>query len=432
VDVDGRSRPGGKPSSTCTTTFHGYDPAQNLWSILRRVPPSVIKADSHNFGRRVSLCDGRVNKPRSMLWEWLVLARDSPLRRLLDERAEQDGLGRAAFGFLPGLKFVGNPARIGGEVEQVRLSPLPRLSGDARRALAVIVGRSLALWSWLGVADLHWENLVLGIDERGGMVFGPVDVEMILADLALPTQTKLLPDADPEYAAMCQHACGARRVLPYLGKPIDPADLLAMAGAYRATLVFLERHARAIAGVFARLPELRQTPIRVCLRGTDEYVRASSDTLWPPLLDAESEQLARGDIPYFFRLYGRPGIHYYRERSLRQLGRLPLQGDVPQLEPLLGLARGLRAASRSTLREEGLFTLLGAFDHASLGGKHQNDALEARFGARSIVVTLPDGEELRSRRNLSAFVGSVYLPCRCGEVRSVFVPPVTVCRASRY
>jgi hypothetical protein len=388
--------------------------------------------DSHNFGRRVALRGGRVKKPRSLLWEWLMLAPDSPLRRLLDERAEQDGLGRAAFGFLPALKFIRHQARVGGEVEQLRLAPLPpRLSGDARRALAVIVGRSLALWSWLGVADLHWENLVLGIDERGRIVFGPVDVEMILAELSLPTQTKLLPDADPEYAAICRHACGVRRVLPYLGKPIRAADLLAMAGAYRGTLVFLQRHARAIADVFARLPELREAPIRVCLRGTDEYVRASSDALWPPLLDAEREQLARGDIPYFFRLYGRPGIHYYRERSLSQLGRLPMQGDVPQLEPLLRLSRGLRAGSRSTLREEGLFTLLGAFDHASLTGTHENDALEARFGARSIVVTLPDGEELRSRRNLSAFVGSVYLPCRCGEVRSVFVPSVTVCRAGK-
>jgi hypothetical protein len=44
-------------------------------------------------------------------------------------------------------------------------------------------------------------------------------------------------------------------------------------------------------------------------------------------------------------------------------------------------------------------------------------------------VELPEGEELHSRRNLSAFVGSVYLPCRCGEVRSVFVPAVTTCEA---
>lgn len=359
-----------------------------------------------------------------------MLAADSPLRRFLDEVAERDGLGPEAFGFLPRLKFFPSRAGHGGEVERVELTPLPALSNDGRRALARIVGRSLALFSWLGVADLHWENLVLGVDGRDRVVFAPLDIEMILADLTLPTETKLLPDADPEYAAICRHACGVRRVLPYLGKPIDAADLLAMAGAYRSTLAFLDRHAREIADVFARLPGLRETPIRVCLRGTDEYVRARSEPLWPPLLDAESEQLARGDIPYFFRLYGRPGIHYYGDRSLRQLKRLPLQGDVPQLDRLLLLSRGLRSPSRKNLREEGLFTLLGAFDHTSFVGRHENDELEVTFRARTLVVKLPTGEELHSRRNLSAFVGSVYLPCRCGEVRSVFVPPVTVCEAA--
>jgi hypothetical protein len=251
---------------------------------------------------------------------------------------------------------------------------------------------------------------------------------MILSDLSLPTETKLLPDADPEYAAICRHACGVRRVLPYLGKPIAAADLLAMAGAYRGTLGFLDRHARAIAHVLARLPALRQTPIRVCLRGTDEYVRARSVPPWPPLLDAEAEQLARGDIPYFFRLYGRRGIHYYAERTLRRRERLPLRGDVPQLDPLLSVARGLRSPSRRRLREEGLLTLIGAFDHPSLTGHHASDELAITLRSRSIVVQLPGGEELRSARDLCAHVGSVYLPCRCGEVRSVFVPQVTVCR----
>lgn len=385
--------------------------------------------DSHNFGRRVSVRGRRVVKPRTIVWERLVLSADSPLRRLLDDAAARDGLGRDAFGFLPRLGFVSSRAGLFGEAERVELSPLPRLSRGARRALASIVGRSLALFSWLGVADLHWENLVLGVDGDGRMVFAPLDIEMILAELTLPTQTKLLPDADPEYAAICRHACGVRRVLPYLGKPIGAADLLAMAGAYRSTLVFLDRRARDIAHELARLPRLRDTPIRVCLRGTDEYVRARSAPVWPPLLDAESEQLARGDIPYFFRLYGRPGIHYYGDRALRRIETLPLRGDVPRLEPLLSLSRGLRAPSRARLRDEGLFTLLGAFDDGSLYGRHVGDELEVTFGARTLVVKLPTGEELRSRRNLRAFVGSVYLPCRCGEVRTVFVPETTVCRA---
>jgi hypothetical protein len=382
--------------------------------------------DSHNFGRRVTLRARRVHKPRTLLWEWLLLARESPLRKLLNESAAVRGFEAGAFEFLPALRFYGESARDGGEVERVALKPLPALSREEKRQLARIVGRSLALFGFLGVSDLHWENLVLGAGARGRIVFGPLDVEMILADLALPTETKLLPDADPEYAAVCRHACGVRRVLPYLGKPIAAEHLLVMAGAYHATLALLDRNARAIADVFAALPNLRETPIRVCLRGTDEYVRADPN-LFPPLLDAELEQVARGDIPYFFRLYGRPGIHYFGDETLSDVRRLPLRGDVPKLDPILSLSRGLASPSRKRLREDGLFALIGAFDHAALSGKYREGELEARFSARSLVIRLPNGDELETRRNLRAFVESVYLPCRCGEVRSVFVPKVTRC-----
>ncbi len=279
--------------------------------------------DSHNFGRRVSLREGRVHKPRTLAWERLVLSGESPLRRLLDDAAERDGLGRDAFGFLPSLEFF--PARApeeGGEVERVELAPLPALGAAERRTLARIVGRSLALWSWLGLSDLHWENLVLGVDRRGLMVFAPLDVEMILADLALPTETKLLPDADPEYAAICRHACGVRRVLPYLGKPVVAADVVAMAGAYRGALDFLDRHARAVADALAALPGLRETPIRVCLRGTDEYVRARAEPPWPPLLDAEVAAARPRRHPVLLPPVRPPG-HSLLRGSRRSAARAP-------------------------------------------------------------------------------------------------------------
>ncbi|HYQ44652.1 MAG TPA: hypothetical protein VER11_21860 [Polyangiaceae bacterium] len=392
--------------------------------------PSQL-GDSHNFGRRVVLRGERIEKPRTLLWEWLLLSRQSPLRQLLDRAAAQDALGVDAFGFLPALEFFGSRGAGGGQVERLQLEPLRTRDTETRRALATIVGRSLALWSWLGVADLHWENLVLGVDEQGRVVFGPLDIEMILADLSLPTETKLLPDADPEYAAICRHASGVRRVLPYLGKPIDVGELLVMAGAYRRTLAFLDRHSQEIADVLSALPELREAPLRVLLRGTGDYVQSVSSSLWPPLLEAEIEQLARGDIPYFFRLYGRPGIHYYADATLSRIASLPLHGDVPQLDPILQLSRGLRSPSRKKLREDGLFTLLGAFDHQSFTGTHVGEELSLTFSKRNLVVTLPSGEELRTSRNLRAFVGSVYLPCECGEVSSVFVPPVSVCAAAQ-
>jgi hypothetical protein len=89
--------------------------------------PRTQLGDSHNFGRRVALRGGRVHKPRALLWEWLLLAAASPLRRLLDEQAERDGWDADAFGFLPTLKFYRSKSGIGGAVEQVRLAPLPEL-----------------------------------------------------------------------------------------------------------------------------------------------------------------------------------------------------------------------------------------------------------------------------------------------------------------
>ena len=386
----------------------------------------VPLGDSHNFGRRVTAQGDRIVKPRTLAWEWLLLSSKSPLRRLLAAAGSREG--EPAFTFLPTLEFVRPHARYGGEVQRIELAPLGRLSRSEKRELAVVVGRSLALWSFLGVADLHWENLVLGRDARGGIVFAPLDIEMILDELTTPTETKLLPETAPDVAAVCQHACGVRRVLPFLGKPVEGRDLATMLAAYRKTLDWLERHGDAIARTLSRLPKLRETPIRVCLRGTDEYVRARSVPLSPPLLDAELEQLARGDIPYFFRLYGRAGIHYFANRALTKTARLPLRGDVPQLDPMLRIERGLRAPSRRRLREQGLFTLLGAFDHDGLEGTHEAEEYFVAFSARKLTVTLPNGDELRAPRDLGAFVGSVYLPCRCGEVHTVFVPPVTSCR----
>src|SRR3954468_18040577 len=108
---------------------------------------------------------------------------------------------------------------------------------------------------------------------------------------------------------------------------------------------------------------------------------------------------------------------------------LLLGGSGAQLEPLLQLSRGLRSPTRKKLHAEGLFTLLGAFDHRSLTGTHAAGELSIAFRGRTLVVRLPGGEELETRRDLSAFVGSLYLPCTCGEVRSVFVPAVSQCDA---
>ncbi|HQY61462.1 MAG TPA: hypothetical protein PK141_08720 [Polyangiaceae bacterium] len=392
---------------------------------------ATFAGDSHNFGRQVAIGETEVHKPRTLLWEWLVLGVGSPLRALLRVLAEEDLGDGDAFAFLPELRFSSQGARDGGTVERLDLAPLGALSPARKRELAVVVGRAIALFSWLGLSDLHWENLALGLDARERIVFAPLDVEIVFDDLALPTATKLLPEADPEYGAVNRHAAGVRRVLPFLGKPVDVVDLCAMVDAYLGMLTLLERHGSRIAEVFTQVPGLRDAPIRVLLRGTGDYVRARSQPVWPPLLGAEKTQLARGDIPYFFRLYGRAGIHYFVEPTLERLGRLPLKGDVPQLQALLPLAEGLRAPSRASLREEGLLAILGAFDHPSFTGTHTHGELSVTFSPRRLKLAFGrEGDELVGKRDLRAYVESVYLPCACGEVSSPLVPAVTVCEPS--
>lgn len=390
--------------------------------------------DSHNFGRRVSERDGIIVKPRTVFWEWLLLSAESPLRECLQRIGAEDGEGLRP-DFLPALGFGHSAAGEGaspwqsGEVERIALQPLPRLSDEDRHRLAAITGHAIALYSWLGLGDLHWENLALGLDARGQIIFAPLDVELMLDDHALPTATRLLPEADPDYAALYQHACGVRRVLPYLGKPLAVPDLLALTLAYHQTLARLDRHADEIAASLAQLPALREAPLRVCLRSTGDYLRPAHE-LVPPLLAAETEQLRRGDIPYFFRRYGRPGIHYFADHTLATSGRIPSRGDVPQLAALLSLSQGLRSPNRQSLREQGLFCVLAAFDHPTYAGEHRLGDLTVRFSPRRLVVRLRGEDELDTHRNLTDYVSSVYQPCRCGEVATPLVPRVTHCQAA--
>lgn len=380
--------------------------------------------DAHNFGRRVVVGESRVNKPRTLFWEWLVLARASPLRTALA------ALGKT-FDFLPDLAFTDPRALGGGEVDRVRLDPLAASAEPAE--VARVTGSAIALFSWLGVSDLHWENLVIGQDASGRIVFAPLDVEIFFADMELPVETKLLPDPDEEQGSSFEsrHTCGARRVLPWIGKPAGGALVVEIAAAYVEALARLDKHAKTISDSLSNAEGLTAAPIRVLLRGTGEYVRAQrGEAVWPPLLDAEKVQLDRGDIPYFFRLYDQRGIRWFTEPTLTEVAALPTTGDVPRLEPSLPIARGLRSTKRKKLRDEGLFTVIGAFDHPAIKGPFETGGVGVTFRKRTLVVELAGGDVLETKRDLGAYVSSVYLGCTCGEVRSVFVPPVTVCETA--
>ncbi len=110
------------------------------------------------------------------------------------------------------------------------------------------------------------------------------------------------------------------------------------------------------------------------------------------------------DIPYFFRLYGRPGILLLRGSGAPQGPHDSARGrrSAPRPSPST-LARPAIADAQQKLRDEGLFALLGAFDHlCPMGGP----ARERRFpgdlqSAHHRHEALPTGEELHARRNIA-------------------------------
>ena len=169
---------------------------------------------------------------------------------------------------------------------------------------------------------------------------------------------------------------------------------------------------------------LRRTPIRVCLRGTADYM-VPPERADPPFRPEELAQLARGDIPYFFHIYGQSGVFAFDSPDRARVVRL----RQTRANPALQVARHLRSPSRASLAAQGLFAVIAAFDHKGLtGGVFQDEGFELRCTRRQLIAGPRDGGA-ETRRDLSAFVGSVYLPCACGEDRAVFAAPPRVCVA---
>ena len=358
--------------------------------------------DSHNFGRRVSLRDGRVAKPSAVLWEWLLLCGQSPLRRLLAECAASDGLGRDAFAFLPTLEFFPGDEPVGGEVEQVRLQPLEPLGAPEKRKLAQIVGRSLALFELAGrrrsaLGEPGARSRRARPDRFRSARRRDDPGRSVVAD-----RNEAAAGRRSRVRAGLPARGGVRRVLPYLGKPVAAPELLAMAGAYRGNA----RVSRAPRGSHRRrlwqAAGAAQTPARVLLRGTEEYVHARFDARCGRRCSRPSRSSWRAaTFPTSFGSTASAAFTTTPIATLTQLDAAAAARRCTAARPdARRRARTALAVAHSSCASEGLFTLLGAFDHPSLRRHAASDELSVTFGraARWSYV---------ARRRASCILGAI-------------------------
>ena len=364
----------------------------------------VEAGDLHNFGRRVKVNrKGLVTKPRTIFWEELLLSPRSRFRMALRKVMKENSLTKRDF--LPELKFRRSGDGQSGKVFSVHrtLKALGRTSQKEKLELASATGELVALSTWLGLADLHQENLFVGRSKDGKFRMGPLDVEMILFSMSLPHDTMIVPNRAPEDRSVA----GLRIVFSSLGEPLKGPYVLAMLEGYVNFLNAIEAHQTQLLRALRHDPRVETMPIRYLLRAThiyDDFLTRGQRPI-APFVSAEMEQLNRGEIPYFFITLKAPEkLRYYDSQDLastqvvstNDIRRATDRTERSPLKPLFSIHKGWTVSKFRAARTLGSAIFLSSIDHQALNGRIESSTSEIQFlktkfelRMRSISISAP-------------------------------------------
>ena len=249
-------------------------------------------ADKHNFGRAVSDTGfGFIEKPRPVYWEWLFLSSESHLRKYFAQKANNPFTG------FPDLKFTFASSDYSAhKVEKLDLESVS--SKDFDKASSII-GKGLAVCKFFGLTDLHKENVFFGTDQNGNIIFCPVDIECVFEKSDCLSQNQLVRST---------HELNSHQGLKvFEGVEINVAILLET---YLTTLQALSRDKNEISKILFQDKKLKTVPIRLVLDSTSKYVSALAANHFEQFTVEEEEQLARGDVPYFYTYLGDENVYF--------------------------------------------------------------------------------------------------------------------------
>jgi Domain of unknown function (DUF4135) len=238
-----------------------------------------FEADFHNFGQSVQKI-GRgsemiFQKPRPIYWEWLFFGKNSPLSFFFHH---------STFSARPAQTIFNLEVEMGddfkGESKEIRASNTPS-TPEHFYSLGVLLSYCYVF----GIRDLHRNNVV-----KTDSHLQVIDAEVVLARLLLPHETLLLPF-------------------------ITAGQVEMVLRGYYDVFSCVTLHLAKIRQVFDEQEDrFKKIPIRHILRDTIHYRSVLQNPPQIPLFESEVEQLGRGDIPYFFKFVGEPGVHAYIDR----------------------------------------------------------------------------------------------------------------------
>lgn len=287
---------------------------------------SEIDSDSHNFQRRGVVEEGILFRHRSLFCEYKIYSPESRFRRVLDEITSESLKSLPKFEV--SSNFVLSLEKR--ECKFLSVSPLHRKLSDLE---VEQIGGVLALMNFLGVGDLHKNNILFGVYEKR-VIFAPVDLEVFYQKFRF-TQMGLV-SADKKHLRCCS---GISLFLEYLGRFPDPDfSVKLLFGYYKYLEAFLSNKSR-LEEAFLGDAKAHECISRIVFRDTRVYLPHVGGKKVEHFLNEENEQLERGDIPYFFSFVMKDSERQFWWKTpdkylpLKQNKRFKceVQGQIPDL-----------------------------------------------------------------------------------------------------
>jgi hypothetical protein len=355
------------------------------------------QGDLHNFGRRVRFIDGNtILKPREAHWEKLILCRKSPFRRKLEAILAEDAIADC----LPDLSFGKTNGQKGTPVEILKLNePIPQEIDPLY--LFEALGGLIAFTTWLGIEDLHFENIFVGTKpDTGQLIITPIDIEMIFFDRTLPFRNGVLPLKNE------LNSDSALFKFRFIEK-MDERIAAALVYGYRSVLKKMISNNEALIELLLR-GRSGDAHIRFLVHNT----RAYQDHLRDPnsvlkditMTEDEIIQLNRGEYPYFFFSVNDPDIRFFTEKSLKKTRYIQHQSKIVRMKSyrFVQPAKLLRSKKRNEwLMDAGTLILASYFVPSGFSGKAGYRNLRISANRRNLEISFDEDSVLQGPRKFT-------------------------------
>lgn len=237
-------------------------------------------------------------KPRPIYWEHLFFGRESPLAVHF---SAQGKFGRKISDYIFNLETQIENDWLGYS-KAVHTADKVTVTEEHFYSFGVI----LAYCYFFGIRDLHRFNLIFTPSH-----LQVIDAEVVLTNLTLPNETLLLPFKDIAF-----DLCGLSHLAATVEAISEENKLRIFEGYFDACAIF-HRNQRSLFDTLNS--SVKNVPVRVIIRNTKEYRKhLTGKEKITDLFFEESEQLARGDIPYFFKRPGSTALYWISDEENRE------------------------------------------------------------------------------------------------------------------